>query len=231
MHKRKDSQHTFSNSELDTINDEKNDGQSDVDPFESHITYNINTVYSNSIKNLHNFLSDPKIINPNSDPTTNFIDRLSGKCYNIPDNKINKFFKLIGECVKENKLFAIAERQKEDSGIMLDFDIYQDDEKNQLSDAIFQDLCQKIIGILSKIITINNTNIPICITRKPSIKYNDEKNCFKDGFHLIIPSIKVSRGIKKLLIKKLVEEEIIDRVFVDVIPSKNIKTNKHRRQI
>ena len=44
---------------------------------------------------LHRFLNDPKLINSSSDPTTNIIDRIEAKCYNIPPEKIPRLFKLI----------------------------------------------------------------------------------------------------------------------------------------
>jgi len=226
MHKRRDSINTISSSDIETNNNENNDLNSEADSINNGLQYQIDSVHNESVRKLNNFLKDPKFINAKGDPTTNFIDRLLHKCYNIPNNKLLKFFQLIEDCRKDKKHIMIAEKQGEYSGIMLDFDIYQDDEKDQLNDILFQQLCQKIISVLSTIININNINIPICITRKPSIKYNEEKECYKDGFHVLIPSVKVSKGVKKFLIKKLIDEEIIDQVFSDVIPAKNIISSK-----
>ena len=201
------------------------DNTSEMDPIEYDVTYGIQSIQNSHLGNLHKFLSDPKLINQKGDPTTNIIDRQNGKCYNIPDKKIDKFFTLLEECRKASVYTMMAERQGERSGIVLDFDIYQDTPTQQVNDDILHYLCKKIIDTIIKIIDFKDTkktSIYIGITRKPSITENEEKQCYKDGFHILIPSVKVSRGVKKLLINKLIRGEHLDQLMADVQPA-NIK--------
>jgi hypothetical protein len=201
---------------------------SEIDQIQSDVNYKIKSVQSPCLSQLHKFLSDAKMINASGDPTTNIIDRHSCKCYNIPDNKIPKYFKLMEECRKEKIRMMMTERQGHYSGIMLDFDIYQDNSENQISDEIFYTLCQKIIELLKAEI-INYTNVAkestlIGITRRPKITYDEKHKCYKDGFHLLIPGIQVTRGVKKFIIQRIIELEMLDQVLLGIKPA-NIKIN------
>lgn len=197
----------------------------EVDPVEHEVNYKIQSVQSQSLRELNEFLKDPKCINANADPTTNFIDRLFGKCYKIADKKISKFFKLVEACRRDKHILMLAERQQEYSGIMLDFDIYQDTEDDQIDDQILNILCQKVVSLLMKLLVFHEKKpvIYIGITRRPRITYSDDKECYKDGFHLIIPGIKIRRGAKRLLLNKLIDNELIDQILCDVQPA-SIKT-------
>lgn len=197
------------------------DIDSDVDPIEHDVNYNIQSVQSAPLMSLNEFLNDPKIINPSGDPTTNFIDRLKGKCYNIPERRIPKLFKLIENCRRSKVRLMLTERQTNSSGIMLDFDMYQDDEDDQLTDEIFHTLVTKIFEILITILDFKDKKETcyVGITRKPKIIYNEEYDCYKDGFHILIPSIKVTKGVRLLLIQKLIKNELIDRIMSDVEPA------------
>ncbi len=208
------------NSYAPSITDD--DADTEMDPTEYDVNYNIQSNQSTQLRELIDFFSDAKMTNPPNHPTTNIIDRLRGRCYNVPDRKIPKMFKILEECRKAKQKLMITERQQDYSGIMFDFDIYQDMEDEQLTDEIFYVLCQKIIELFMRIINFNDTKketIYIGITRKPKITYKDEQECYKDGFHIIIPGIKVQRGVKKLLINKLIEGELIDQIMSEVEPA------------
>jgi hypothetical protein len=201
------------------------DIESEIDPLDADVNYGIQLVQSADLRNLNDFFSDAKMINPSNDPTTNIINRQALKCYNVPEKKIPKMFKLLEICRRNRQRLMFTEKQQESSGIMLDFDIYQDTEEDQITDEILYVLCQKIIELITKIINFKDAKkevLYVGITRRPKITWNEEKQCYKDGFHLILPSMKVSKGVKKLLIQKLIESEIIDQVMEDVQPA-NIK--------
>ena len=196
------------------ITDEDNESELDSGEYEvkHEIKHKIQSSQSNHMRDLSEFFSDAKMMNPTGDPTTNIIDRFSLKCYKVPDNKIPRMFKILEACRRNKMLMMFNERQQQYSGIMLDFDIYQDQETNQLFDDTFYILCQKITELLIKLLQFQDRKITIymCIVRKPKITFNQEKNCYKDGFHLLIPGIQVKRGVKKLLINELITNEIID---------------------
>jgi phage/plasmid-associated DNA primase len=209
------------------------DIDNEIDPIEFDVNYKIQSIQSTPLSDLISFFSDPKCINPPKDPTTNIIDRFTGKCYKIPDNKIPKFFKLYETCRRNKERLMINERQQKYSGIMLDFDIYQDAEEDQITDEILNIMCQKIVDLLMKILKFKEKKetIQIAITRRPKITYNEDKGCWKDGFHIIIPSVKVSRGVKHLLINKLIDNELIDQIMCDVQPaSMKIKGQDYQRK-
>lgn len=204
---------------------------SEINPVDSDVNYGIQSSHVTELQAMLEFFSDAKMINPSNDPSTNIIDRRALKCYNVPEKKIPKMFKLIEACRRSRVSgMMLEEKQQDTSGIMLDFDIYQDTEKDQISDEILYVLCQKIIELLIKLLNFGNTKketFYIGITRRPKITYNEEHECYKDGFHLLIPSIKVSRGVKRLLINKLIDGELIDQLLSDIEPAditmKNIK--------
>jgi len=218
-----DSEDIFNN----TIDDDVN---SDMDPIEHDVKFKIQSTQSTHLRDLISFLKDPKMINPPGDSTTNIIDRLCLKCYNIPHMKIHKYFKYLEICRRNNVRLMMTERQQEYSGIMLDFDIYQNYEQEQLTDEIFGILTQKIIELLMKILSFEEKKevIFVGITRKPKVTYSEEKSCYKDGFHILIPGIQIRRGVKKLIINKLIENEIIEQILADVEPAdiKNYDRNK-----
>ncbi len=198
------------------------DIESEIDPIEADVNYNIQLVQSSDLRDLNDFFADTKMINPSNDPTTNIINRQALKCYNIPDKKLPKMFALMENCRRNKQRMMFTEKQQEFSGIMLDFDIYQDTEEDQLNDEIFHTVCQKVIEIITNILNFKDTkkeNFHIGITRRPKITFNEEKDCYKDGFHLIIPSIKVVRGVKRLLINKILKTEVLDQIMADIKPA------------
>lgn len=209
----------------------------EVDATECDVSYKVQSLQSSELRELIQFFASDKMINPSNDPTTNIVDRQNLKSYNVPDKKIPKMFKLMEACRRSKIRLMMAEKQQEYSGIVLDFDIYQDEEDDQLNDEIFYTLCQKIIELLMKLINfgdVKKETFHIGITRRPKITYNDDNSSFKDGFHVLIPGIKVTRGVKRLLINKLIENELIDQILTDVVPgtdkSLDVKGEPYQRK-
>jgi phage/plasmid-associated DNA primase len=183
-----------------------------------------NSIYQNSnYIELLKLLEDPTIITPKGCPDTNIVNILTKKSYNVPTSKIAKFFDCLDACRRAKLPFMFHERQLEPSGIMLDFDIMQDCDNSQINDVIVQHLVTKLIKILLSMIVIeDNTKIYVGVTKKPKVLYNEEKKVYKDGFHLIIPSIQITRAAKRYFVKYLIDNEILDRVFQEVVPASRI---------
>ena len=208
------------------------DIDSEIDPLEADVSYSIQSIQSADMRDLNDFFSDSKMINQPNDPTTNIINRQALKCYNVPEKKIPKMFKLLEICRRNKQRMMFTEKQQEMSGIMLDFDIYQDTEANQINDEILHNLCLKLIELLMKILNFKDAKketFYIGITRRPRITYNEEKECYKDGFHLIIPSIKVTRGVKRVIINKMLKSSALDNIMAEVTPA-NIKVSGEQYQ-
>ena len=202
--------------------------ESEVDPIDHTVRYNIQEMNCPEMCALAEFFTT-KMINGKGDPTTNIIDRMKGICYNVPKRKIPKLFKLLERCRKANRRLMYAERQTEEpSGIMLDFDIKQNTEHSQIDNKIFNRLTQKIVTLLMKILDTDEEVVYVGFTRKPHIIYDDTLNCYKDGFHMLIPNVMITKRMKKFLIQKIIDNEIIDRIMDKVAPATNIDNyNRH----
>jgi hypothetical protein len=197
------------------------DIESEVEPLDADVAYDIQAAQASDMRDLNDFF-DASMINKPNNPSTNIINRQYFKCYNVPAPKLPKMFKLLEICRRNKQRLMFLEKQQDMSGIMLDFDIYQDTEEDQITDEIIHSLCQKIIELLIKILNFKDAKketFHIGITRRPRITLNNEKKCYKDGFHLLIPSIKVSRGVKRLIISKLLKSAVIDQIMADVKPA------------
>jgi phage/plasmid-associated DNA primase len=59
-----------------------------------------------------------------------------------------------------------------------------------------------------------------CI-KKPKIKFLEDKNAYKDGFHILIPGIQITRKFKRFLINKIKEDCVFESIFsnVDLVDS------------
>jgi phage/plasmid-associated DNA primase len=189
------------------------------------------------LREFKEFLNNPEYINGKNDPNTNIVDRknmtngiYSPICYNIPDNKIPKFFKYLEICRRKNLIMMMYEKQLEYSGIMLDFDIMQDHGQTQIDQFLYNKLCTIIGQQLYKYIDINNSitksrynkdyvKLHIVFTKKPKVVFNEEKQYFKDGFHMLIPGIKINKETKKFFIEQCLNNKIFTEIFRDIKPA------------
>ena len=185
------------------------------------------------------FLSEKngKYINGKNDETTNIVDmygilghedtklnneaiKKRGRCFNIPEKKIKYFFNHLETCRRYGLTTSFYEKIPNDkpSGIMIDIDIKQKKPNSQLSEKNhFKGLARAVLKTLVKHLKIeDNHDIYIGITRKPKPKYNEEKKYYSDGFHLLIPSIKLKKNVKKFILQKLIESEQMEKIFNDI---------------
>jgi hypothetical protein len=190
--------------------------------------YNNQKINSTTLCELHNFFQNPKFINASGDPTTNIVNLLGGKgscCYNIPEIKIPTMFNLINKCRLDGVNMMLSEFQRDYSGIMLDFDIFQDCAESQITDSLLSLLVVEVLDLIRKIVKLpeGKTQHYAAIIRRSRVSYKEEKECYKDGFHLLIPSIKIQRPVKRFIIQELIRKEIIDSTFADIEPSTKVQ--------
>jgi len=208
---------------------------------EDEINIRVQERYEVSLREFKDFLSNPDFINSTGDPTTKIVDRrnmindtFSPICYNLPDEKMSKFFKHLEWCRRKKVRMMMNEKQLEYSGIMLDFDIFQTHGETQINEYLYNKMCVLIGKQIYKYIDINNpierpdlehdTNylkVYMAFTKKPKVVYNEEKGCFKDGFHMLIPSIKINRETKKFFIEICMNDKVFLEIFRDVLPAEN----------
>lgn len=171
------------------------------------------------------FLSTPTFINNTGDPTTNIVDRYSKKCYCIPTRKIPKFFKFLEITRRKGLKMMMYEKQAEYSGIMLDFDIKLDHGGDSCVDHThYYRLCISVISVLLRHLHFNENEIGkrkdiyVGFTKKPKIIYDAEHDTYKDGIHMLIPGINITRAFKKLIISTIINEQLLEKVFKEVKP-------------
>jgi phage/plasmid-associated DNA primase len=189
--------------------------------FDAKLTNNLNLKTNATYRELTAFVSGYKSAKTED---TNIIDQGQKISYNIPEKLLPQFFDLLEKCRRDGLTLNYSEKQLEPSGIMLDFDIMQDEEKSQLEDSHFYTMARHVIEMLSGMFVFTDSDrfsTYIMILRKVKTEYKEssaenEKGYFKDGFHMLIPGVKVSKNVKKYLIKRLLEEDVMKNVFDEV---------------
>ena len=185
------------------------------------LTHNTRYSVSSSYRALVDLLAEYKISSKDvkTRACSNIIDMGRKISYNIPVNALPVYFNTLEKCRKEGLVLNFAEKQENVSGIMLDFDILQQDEKSQLTNDHFSMLTRMVLDALSFYISpeqmVKITSYAM-VLKKKATEYKQDSKCYKDGFHMIFPSIKIPKSVKKLLIKKIIEDDIITTVFDDV---------------
>lgn len=162
------------------------------------------------LQQFHYILENNCQTNDPGNPNTNFIDRCRKKCYTVPENVIPTLLLQIEKCRTANNKLILAEKQQEYSGIMIDLDIYQpvDISDSQITASHCHQFACTVITILKKYLDLTVNDQPLeCIyigfTKKPKLVLDTQKNAYKDGLHMIIPGIKVTRTFKHMLINEL----------------------------
>jgi len=178
---------------------------------------------SKNIRDLDCFLREGKFAVEKGDTTANIINVLERRCYNIPTEYLSIFFEKIEKCRRENCMLHYNERQytptQTHSGILIDFDRYQSSDIVMIQERHFTMITNVIVGMLNEFIGFKDTDVHVFITRKPAIIPSPTKTgqlLYKDGFHMVIPEVMVSKGLKKYLLDTIVERGIMSRIFADI---------------
>jgi hypothetical protein len=187
------------------------------------------------IEQLSTFLKDPTFIMSKGNPLTQLINLQTGISYNIPGNKINKFFDILEQVRRTNPVgLKWEERQyfteSEYSGIMIDLDIYQEDAINQFTQRNYNLLTQHLANTLKHYLQIEEyhqegtSRIHAVFLRRPKITRKDETSPYKDGMHILLPGVKIRKETKKFLLNKFANPDAdIFRVLKVVKPENNLE--------
>lgn len=180
-------------------------------------------------RELRNFVSQDVFKTQKGDPKTNIFEMGKGSYYFANDENLLKLFEMMETCRRKGVELRFFEKQEyvsenednhcDHTGIMLDFDIYQKTRDVQWQKREYYGLIQVIIGLLGEMIDIPRMDIHIAFLRKPSIlpvELPPHGTVYKDGFHMLIPSIKVTKSLKKFLIKRLREGGYIENAMRNV---------------
>lgn len=217
------------------FSDSDDNNEDKIDISEEDINYRVQERQEQVLRSFKEFINVPDYITTKGDPKTNVVDRyfLSGenftaKTFCIPDEKIDKMFKYMDVCRRKNIKLMMYEKQLDYSGIMIDFDIYQVTENSKLERDIIYPILRAIIMLLTDYLdldVVNPFSIYMAVVAKPKPLFSSEKKCFKDGFHIIIPSIKVNRETKRFLIHELISKDYFAGVFTEFDPIEGITYN------
>lgn len=181
---------------------------------DARLDSNIQLKSSASYRELNSFLRDYKSREAGD---SNIIDQGLKIAYCIPEKLLPRFFTLLEKCRTDKLVLNFSEKQLEPSGLMLDFDIMQEGEDSQLTDPSFYKIARVIFELFSTMVPpTTNLSTHAMILRKPKTEYKNEDKCFKDGFHVLIPGLRIPKAVKRLIIKRLVDENLLDEVFSDM---------------
>ena len=180
------------------------------------------------INNLYTFLEKYRIIKTNTTttiikPTHVSMDKHMGS-FNIPDDKINHFFKYYQKAIKSNNIPSILESHLEQGPIIIDLDFKYILKSTSTINRIYteQDI-KNIIRVYNQIIlsylSINEEDLNIYILEKKSpkiINTTTDEITYKDGIHIIYPFICASNKLqfyfRELVINKIVEDKLLDHL-------------------
>jgi phage/plasmid-associated DNA primase len=198
------------------------------DEVKAEVTMRLQENTEGIIRTFKEYMSTPAFINSVNDPTTNIIDRHQKKCYNIPPRNISKFFKFLEISRRKKLKMMMYEKQSEYSGIMLDFDIHLNAGGiSPVNHTHFHRLCLAVIRLIFKFIHFSEEdmgqkkNVHVGFIKKPKIVYDNEHDYYKDGFHMLIPGIQITRELKKHIINTLIDEKTLEKIFKEVTPHKS----------
>lgn len=143
-----------------------------------------------------------------------------GGRYLIPTDSAIRFFELLKCCAMKNLVLHFRELQindfskREGSGIMFDFDLLQKTDKNELQLKNFTPFLRRMCTILNDLLKINeNDEIHFGIIVKKTLVYKEEKKMYKNGFHILIPSIQLARSAKRLIYNEMLNDVRLQGLF------------------
>lgn len=140
----------------------------------------------------------------------NAYDILLGNWF-IPKQSTDQFLSSYDACIQKSAEMHTYERSDDVRGIMIDLDIDQTSGQEIYSDEFFLELSDEISAFIYGIIGPGATYTDrIFVTRRQEItkadKYDSNGNMlYRDGIHIIYPSIRISKAFRKYIFKKLRE--------------------------
>ena len=143
-----------------------------------------------------------------------------GGRYLIPTDSATRFFELLKSCAMKNLVLHFRELQannyakREGSGIMFDFDLLQKSEKNEIQLVNFTPFLRRMFTIFNTLLKIDESDeIHFGIIIKKTLVYKKEKKMYKNGFHILIPSIQLARSAKRLIYNEMLNDVKLQGLF------------------
>ena len=147
--------------------------------------------------------------NEKGDSTTTIVDRTSG-CYGIqPETKESKkFFKYLKELDKVPDM--MYEKQHENrGGLMIDLDMYFKKNTVVVKPKHRRDFCEMVSKLMFECFDVSKIHQAVIIKQLPTkegkkvLMEVPEKKCFKDGFHVLVPDVLMTKDMRKFFLSEL----------------------------
>ena len=160
-----------------------------------------------TLRKFETFLKDFK--NEKGDSTTTIVDRKSG-CYNIqPETKESKkFFKYLKEL--DNVPDMMYEKQHENrGGLTIDLDMYFKKNAVVVKPKHRRDFCEMVSKLMFECFDVSKIHQAVIIKQLPTkegkkvLMEVPEKKCFKDGFHVLVPDVLMTKDMRKFFLSEL----------------------------
>ncbi len=131
--------------------------------------------------------------------------------FNIQPEQYEQFFDELGKEYNNGTTQHFAEKQGDVSGIMLDFDCFQTLPEPQIENKHIEKLVVKISTIINKEFKFDDFDeYHIAIIHRPLVvdssnetkkilRYSKKHGAYKDGIHILIPEIMITKEQKKYL--------------------------------
>ena len=135
-------------------------------------------------------------------------DNIYGGSYSIPPEDYDLFLNLYNrDILSTNKKEYLTEKQLVDNGpILVDVDLrheYDVDER-QYTDGHIDDMIDIYLDVFKDIFQVDDTcEFTIYVLQKPTVNRVKDKNCTKDGIHLIF-ALKTDRNTQKIIRNKVI---------------------------
>ncbi len=196
----------------------------DTDFSNTIVGYNLQERTSNSFKSLDNLMQSSKWQVEKGTRMSNIVDITMGRGYNIPLPERTKFFEYLNGCRREKAVIRWNEKQEYESGIMIDFDRLQSTNERIFTEDRIKNLIYAIAHIFNDTLQTNGSmKFHSFIISKPEVvdvssKYPDlaaKKNIriYKDGIHILIPDVWVTKGYKKFFLDQILQHKLLQNIF------------------
>lgn len=192
----------------------------DISEHQEELDSYISATTNSNVSTLDKFLSRPEFIASEHDERTNIF--IPGKArYCIPESNIATFFLLLEQVRRDGISLIFAEKQEEkSSGILIDVDIFYKAHvtESKIDYSLLHSIVSGLMKVIEDIFDLTplkqlTPKIQIAITKrpKPVTREHNGQTIMSEGFHILIPAIKISRASKHFLIKRLMSTCIIDK--------------------
>ena len=198
----------------------------DLAEYNAELDNYLATTTNRSASELDKFLSRPDFITGRHDARTNIY--IPGKAtYCIPEQDLPTFFTLLEQVRRDGISLIFTERQDiKSSGILIDVDIFYKPtvHESKIDDHLLRDCISILMKTIDEIFDLTplrqvTDKIEIAITKRvnPVTREHNGYTVMSEGFHILIPGIKLSRASKHFLLNRMIKTGVFERRIEDAL--------------